>query len=209
MKPLTNYPAIIVDLDGTLYYQTPVRIAMMKEMVLHFWRFRDFLMIQKYRKLYKQGYSETERKAFLPAATSQVVHEWMLKRPLPFVAKYRDDVLITQLEQVMKSGIIVIVYSDYPVKEKLEALRFLPDQAYSAEDLGCMKPNAEGLIRILAEQHIDPKACLVIGDRKDKDGVLGSNMSAEVLILPASRKKRADIYKKFSFSEKTHEAGYF
>ena len=44
MKPLTNYPAIIVDLDGTLYYQKPVRIAMLKEMVLHFWRFRDFLM---------------------------------------------------------------------------------------------------------------------------------------------------------------------
>ena len=202
MKPLTNYPAIIVDLDGTLYYQKPVRIAMLKEMVLHFWRFRDFLIIRKYRKLYEQGYSEAERKALLPAATSQMIHEWMLKRPLPFVAKYRDDVLISQLEQVMKSRVTVLVYSDYPVKEKLEALRFSPDQAYSAEDLGCMKPNAEGLIRILTEQHIDPKACLVIGDRKDKDGVLGSNMSAEVLILPASRKKRAEIYKNFLFSEK-------
>ena len=202
MKQLTDYRAIIVDLDGTLYFQKPVRMAMLNEMALHFWRFRDFLIIRKYRKLYEQGCSEIERKAFLPVAASQVVHEWMLKRPLPYVAKYRDSILISRLEQVMKAGGTVIVYSDYPVKEKLEALRFLPDQAYSAEDLGCMKPNAEGLIRILTEQHIDPKACLVIGDRKDKDGVLGSNMSAEVLILPASRKKRTDIYKNFLFSEK-------
>ena len=29
MKRLTEYQAIIVDLDGTLYYQKPVRLAML------------------------------------------------------------------------------------------------------------------------------------------------------------------------------------
>jgi beta-phosphoglucomutase-like phosphatase (HAD superfamily) len=51
MKRLTEYQAIIVDLDGTLYFQKPVRMAMLNSMALHFWKFRDFLIIQKYRKL--------------------------------------------------------------------------------------------------------------------------------------------------------------
>jgi len=47
MKRLTEYQAVIVDLDGTLYYQKPVRHAMLKEMALHFWRLRDFLVVKK------------------------------------------------------------------------------------------------------------------------------------------------------------------
>ena len=194
MKPLIDYQAIIVDLDGTLYFQKPVRMAMLGEMSLHFWRFREFLIIQQYRKLYEQGYSEIERKVRLPSNASQIIDDWMRKRPLPFIEKHRDGALIALLEQAKNAGVAVIVCSDYPVREKLEALRFSPDQAYSAEDLGCMKPNAEGLITMLTKQHIDPNACLVIGDREDKDGILGSNMGAEVLILPASRNKRANIY---------------
>ena len=47
MKKLTDYQEIIVDLDGTLYYQQPVRMAMLKEMALHFWKLRDFLVVKK------------------------------------------------------------------------------------------------------------------------------------------------------------------
>jgi FMN phosphatase YigB (HAD superfamily) len=122
----------------------------------------------------------------------------MLERPLTYVKKCKDDALIALLDRTKNAGTKLIVCSDYPVKEKLEALQFTPDEAYSADDLGHMKPDAEGLTRILAKQRIDPAACLVIGDRDDKDGMLGANMGADVLILPASKKERTLIYKQLN-----------
>ena len=73
MKQLSEYRALIVDLDGTLYFQKPVRMAMLKDMLLHFWRVREFLIVRKYRKLYEQGCEETERLARLPAAALSAV----------------------------------------------------------------------------------------------------------------------------------------
>ena len=194
MRKLTEYRAVIADLDGTLYFKNPVRIAMLKEMALHCWRIGDFWIVYKYRKLYEQGYGEAERMARLPESAPRTIQEWMIDRPLPYVAKYRDDFLIMLLKQAMNAGVTVIVYSDYPVKEKLTAIDFTPDQAYSADDLGCMKPNAAGLARILKDQGIAPEECLIIGDRVEKDGMLAFNMGADHLILPLSQKARVETY---------------
>ena len=196
MRKLTEYRAIIVDLDGTLYFTNPVRIAMLREMALHFWRIGDFLIVWKYRKLYERGYSEAERMATLPESAPRIIREWMIDRPLPYVAKYRDASLIMLLKQAMAAGITVIVYSDYPVKEKLGALDFAPDQAYAADDLGCMKPDATGLARILKAQGINPEDCLVIGDRAEKDGMLASNMGADRLILSLNQEARGEAYRR-------------
>ena len=194
MKQLTWYQAIIVDMDGTLYYQKPVRLAMLGKMMTYFWRLSDFLIIWKYRKLYERGLSEEERMARLPNRAPQAIQEWMIHRALPFVHKYRDAELIDLLEKVASKNVSVIVYSDYPVKEKLEAIHLSPEQCYSAADLGTMKPEASRLINILLAQGINPKNCLVIGDRYEKDGKLAENMNADCLILPKGKKIRRRLY---------------
>ena len=194
MKKLSDYQAIIVDLDGTLYYQKPVRAAIFKEMVLHFWRLQDFLIVYRYRKMYEHGLNEHERFAKLPERAPEVVKEWMILRPLRYLSKYRDSVLIGLLRQVGSIYGTVIVYSDYPVKEKLCALQYVPDQAYTASDVKCLKPNATGFLRLLDSQGIDPHKCLVIGDREEKDGLLAANLGAEVIILPAKQAKRKELY---------------
>ncbi len=194
MKKLTGYEAIITDLDGTLYYLRPVRIAMLKEMLLHFWRLRDLLVVKKYRELYAQGLSEKERLAQLPPKAPQVIREWMVQRPLRYVCRYRDGILLRWLEKASAAGVPIIVYSDYPVKEKLAALSFAPNLAYSADDLGCLKPDAAGILRVLAQQSIAPEKCLVIGDRAEKDGVLAANMGAEYSFLPCNKQKRKETY---------------
>ena len=196
MKRLTDYSAIIVDLDGTLYFQKPVRYAMFSEMLLHFWRFRDFLIVKKYRMLYEQGLDENERLSRLPVSAKKIIQEWMVNRPLPYIKKNQDGTLISLLQSLMKEQITVIIYSDYPVKEKLRALSFSPNQAYSASDVKVMKPNAVGILQILSQQGIAPETCLVIGDRIEKDGALARNMGADSLILPSTYKERVEIYKK-------------
>lgn len=198
MWQLTEYRALIVDLDGTLYFQKPVRLAMLKQMALHFWRLREFLIVKKYRNLFEAGLPERERLAQLPADAETVIHEWMIVRPLPYISKYRDETLISLLEQAMHCGVTVYVCSDYPVEEKLAALRFKPEKAFSAEDLGCMKPNAAGVQRILSEQNIPAESCLVIGDRHSKDGLLASNLGAEALILSGEKKARYEAFQQLS-----------
>ena len=118
----------------------------------------------------------------------------MIERPLPYVKKYRDGELIDWLKSAMDSGCIVIVYSDYPVQEKLIALGFTPNQAYSAEDIGSMKPDATGIVRVLCEQGIEPERCVVIGDREEKDGLLARNMGTEAVILPSDKAGRKAFY---------------
>lgn len=194
MKKITDYKAIIVDLDGTLYYQKPVRLAMATVMASRFWRIKDFLIVKKYREMFEQGLTEEERMKLLPDGADKIINEWMIQRPLKYVRKYRDKEMIADLDGLIASGFTVIVCSDYPVKEKLGAIGFEPHHAYSATDLGCMKPDAEGLARVLRKLGIKPDDCLVIGDRYEKDGLLARNMNAGYVILPKGRKERKELY---------------
>ena len=93
MKKIADYKVIIVDLDGTLYYQQPVRLSMMTEMALRFWRIKDILIIKKYRKLYERGLTEDEKMKLLPDGADKIINEWMIQRSLKYVRKYRDKVI--------------------------------------------------------------------------------------------------------------------
>jgi len=192
MRELTGYQAIIVDMDGTLYYQKPVRLYMLKEMLFEFWRFPEFIIVQKYRKLYEIGMDEKDRLCRLPKGAHAIIREWMTERPLPYIYQFRDQKLIDILNQVHTLGTKVIVYSDYPLTEKLKALKFNPDMAFSAQETECLKPDPSGLTRILLCLGIAPEKCLVIGDRLDKDGEMAKRMGSDYLILP--KENREAIY---------------
>ena len=194
MKKLTEYRALIVDLDGTLYYQKPVRLAILKEMLFHFWKLPDFLIVKKYRTLFENGISEKERLSRLPSQAPRVIREWMIERPYPYIKKNGDYELINVLMEAQARGIIVIVYSDYPVEEKLSALGFVPDMALCSETIGRLKPDASGLKSVLTQESIVPEQCLVIGDRIDKDGALADNLDANILLLSQNPVERGKKY---------------
>lgn len=202
MGDLHKYQAVVVDLDGTLYFQRPVRLAMIRQMALRFWRLREYIVVKRYRRLYRLGCGEAERLSRLPADAPEIVWEWMIERPLEPIARHRDKALIGILERAMQSGVVVIVCSDYPVAQKLAALRFAPDRGYSAEDLGCMKPEASGLKRALGDMGIDPRMCLVIGDREEKDGQLAANMGSDAMILPRGKRGRARAYGRLEMNDR-------
>ncbi len=194
MRRLSDYQAIIVDMDGTLYYQKPVRLAMIKEMLFHFWRLPDFIIVQKYRKMYEKGFSERERFDHLPVRAPQVIREWMIERPLKYIKKYKDSILINILHVLRQNKVIVYIYSDYPTDEKIAFLDIHVDNTYCSDDLSCMKPNASGMHNILMIQGISGNNVLVIGDRQDKDGLFAENLGADKLILPPNFYGRRRYY---------------
>ena len=194
MKKITEYKIIIVDFDGTLYYQRPLRVAMLIEMLLHFWKLPDFIIINKYRNLYEKGLNEKERLKILPARTSKIVKEWMINRPLKYIRRYKDEQLIKQLKFCQSKGSKIIVCSDYPIKQKLCALDLRPTFSYDANDMGCLKPDTSGLIRLLPELKTNFSDCLVIGDRYEKDGKLAKALNADYIILPKTVKQRLKFY---------------
>jgi putative hydrolase of the HAD superfamily len=204
MDTFSNKRATILDLDGTLYYQMPVRLCMALRLTLQCFYpdgLRTLRLIFAARKLYEQGFDETERVAALAErfhisikAIQTMIHVWMVEKTLPFVRLFRDRRLIANMERARRHGIMLIVLSDYPVTEKLSALGFHPDAAYSAQELGCLKPCPDGLRQVLKDLRLTPSECLLIGDRRDKDGQLAENIGMDYVILPQHYYKRRFCY---------------
>jgi putative hydrolase of the HAD superfamily len=200
MNGVSNRRVIVLDLDGTLYYQMPVRFCMALLLALRCFYpggLRTLRLIFAARKLYEQGLDEAGRVAALASrfrvsaeAARSAIQAWMLEKPLPFVRLFRDRRLIADMERARRRGAALIVLSDYPVTEKLAALGFRPNAAYSALELGCLKPSPDGLRRVLENLGLAPGDCLLIGDRMDKDGRLAENIGMEYVILPRCYFKR-------------------
>jgi len=158
---------------------------------------RTLRLIFAYRKLYERGLDETERTVAIakrfymnPVAVQSAIYAWMVEKPLFFVRLFRDRRLIADMERARRHGIKLIVVSDYPVTEKLSALNFQPDAAYSADDLGSLKPCPDGLRRVLNEHGLTPQDCLLVGDRMEKDGRLAENIGMDYVIMPRYYCKR-------------------
>ena len=200
-----KYNAVIIDLDGTLYFQNPMRLRMAISVLVfcltHPFRRKEIFMVRDYRKLYASGVKHLERCSSLArqyhlntSRVEDIIQNWMIERPLPFVRKFSDKRLLSLLENCRMLGAKLIVYSDYPVTDKLEALGFAPDAAYSADNAGCLKPAPDGLLHILKENGLSASGCLFIGDKFEKDGKCAESAGMDYYILPQSKFKRRKFY---------------
>jgi len=205
MNKAKKYNTIVVDLDGTLYFQNPVRLCMAISILIfcitHPFKYQEIFLVRSYRKLYSTGIKHLERCSLLAqqynlhiSQVKSVIQEWMVKRPIPFIRKFCDKRLLALLENCRMLGVKLIVYSDYPVTDKLRALGFAPDAAYCADDVGCLKPSPDGLLHIIKENGIKASDCLFIGDKFEKDGKCAENTGMDYHILPQSRVKREKFY---------------
>ena len=129
----------------------------------------------------------------------QTIEEWMFKRPLKYLQYTQDKELCTRVSRWQCQGKKVVVYSDYPVEEKCEALGLHPDAMYSsdAEQIGKMKPSAKGLEVICDEWQVTADDILVVGDRMSKDGKMAEAFGSEYVILDKWKILRVMQYKKF------------
>ena len=191
---------VLFDLDGTLYRQGPLRRTMLLELL---WlpmamrslrRARDTLaQIKAYRAALetlreqpptgpgdagdlasRQCALAARRVGCEPEQVRQTADEWLHRRPLRHLRRFRRRGVDRLLATLREHGVRCGVFSDYPVDDKLHALdltdRF--DIRLSASDpaIQALKPDPTGLLYGCERLGSAPEHTLYVGDRIDVDG---------------------------------------
>ena len=128
---------VLFDLDGTLYHQPPLRVLMAAELGLRPWLqrrptevprlwhalgvFRE--MREELRShapadgsLDERQYTVAAGRAGVPVEfMREAVREWIFERPLPYVHAARRRDARAVFERLRDDGVLVGVFSDYPV----------------------------------------------------------------------------------------------
>ena len=181
--------AVVFDVDGTLYDQGRMRRRMALALLRHCLRnpseFGLLRTVQTFRRSREElGEEEVgdvarlqyvrpaERLAVDPAAVRRVAEYWLGERPLAHLPACRAPAVDTLFAVLRETGRKIAVFSDYAIENKLQALGLEADLCVSAldPDVDRLKPNARGLERILERLALPPEACVMIGDRDDRDG---------------------------------------
>ncbi|MCR5304680.1 MAG: HAD hydrolase-like protein [Lachnospiraceae bacterium] len=209
---LERYKLIIADMDGTLYYQKPVRAAMGLKLFCAVLKggargLKELVIIYRYRKIREEEDLKQDlicerlakRYGMSPGDVRKIAVRWLQEIPLSVLPAHRDRVLCEKLLDLKARGRDVAVYSDYPASDKCRALGLsdIPSWHSDMADIGEMKPSPKG-IRYLMDRYgvTDPGEVLVIGDRESRDGGSADAAGTDKLILPRDKKMRTRLYGK-------------
>ncbi|NIM61816.1 MAG: HAD-IA family hydrolase [Acidobacteria bacterium] len=186
--------AIVLDVDGTLYRQAPVRRQMALRLagacVTQPLRAqRAVRAIRAFRSNLETIRRELPADADHPAQqlrrtveqtglpedlVRSLIEEWMFERPLTLIGGYPRKGLHRFLGQALKNGIRLGVFSEYPSDGKLESLGVR--DPFSVVVSSCdpqvrrFKPDPTGFLHVARQLGAAAETTLVIGDRDDADG---------------------------------------
>jgi HAD superfamily hydrolase (TIGR01549 family) len=199
---LKEYDLIVFDMDGTLYFQRGMQLAMAVRLMRHALTakhgFRHLSLILSYRKLREEWdsmravtddelFDSLSRKSGVsPEDIKDLISKWMFDEPMDVVRKCRDRDLIDTMEALKAAGSKIVIYSDYPTEEKCRAVGLEDyDQIYCGMDeIKTMKPNPSGLFYIMNSYGNVPAAkVIMVGDRDDRDGAAAKAAGTDSLIL--------------------------
>ena len=185
--------AIVFDVDGTLYRQGPVRLAMFVRLIqAHFRRplagLRTLRWLQAYRKAQERlrheppnGNDLADRQLLLasewtgvpPWVLRSYVHRWMEQEPLDLLQPYLRDGLPELLGAAAGRSLRVGACSDYPASEKLTAMGIAGSfqAVVSAQDAEVQrfKPHPRILEIALRRLGVHREEALYVGDRPEVD----------------------------------------
>ena len=198
MKNFFDYKAWVLDFDGTLFYQLPMRIFMAAWLGMYYLprpnRWKEIFMLREYRRLREKLFAAdsknshqlqleklSQRYNMSVQKISDIMQTWMTEKPKFLIKIFQRKKLIAAINSAKLRGITIVIYSDNPVSEKIKALDFTPDYAFWSDDdlIKCMKPNADGLKNIIKLLKLNREEILYIGDRDDRDGLCAENAGVD------------------------------
>lgn len=202
--PTRRIRAVLFDVDGTLYRQRPMRLLMAAELgalalrqprrAPAVWR-----TLSAYRKAQEslRGREDAHAARQLELAASRarmstedvaaIVDEWMVERPLKYLARCRAAGLVDLLEFLSARRVQIGILSDYPAQKKIDALGvshyFSIVLCGGDADVGAFKPSPRGFLAACARWQLDPGDVLYVGDRMDADaaGAAAAHMPAVIV----------------------------
>jgi len=199
---MRTHDAWLIDLDGTLYASKPMKWAMAAEVTMLGLPALRILRCfrQQHELLRKEGAAyepspfdeqigRTARALQLPVAeVEQRVREWMIQRPCKWLRRFKRQSLLDEITAFRSEGGRTAIVSDYPAHTKLDALgaSALFDRVIASGDAGGprhLKPIPEGLLLAASALEVEPKRCLVVGDRSDADGAAASAAGMEFRLI--------------------------
>ncbi len=211
---LDHYKLVIFDIDGTLYNQKKLRKRMLLSLISYYLfkphRLFQLNIIRKFRieREKRKGtvcdQLETEQYQWVSALTSfpvgkirDVIDEWMFQRPLRYLPPTAFSHVPEIFSRLREKKIRLAVYSDYPTKDKMNALNLSVDLEVASTDpeINALKPAPNGLAYILDHFHIPKERCLFIGDRDSTDGKCAENVDIDYLIIDANGAVYKDLLK--------------
>jgi FMN phosphatase YigB (HAD superfamily) len=189
LNPTHRHDAWLIDLDGTLYRATPLRLLMAAELALCGWSAIGIL--RRFRQEHERLRHSPEPAASTPYAlqiertaaalnqatdrVEQIARDWMQQRPRKWLPRCLRRGLVERVERFRADGGRVAVVSDYPAGGKLAALgiaELVEAVVASGEtpELKRLKPAPDGYLLAAQRLGVPAERCLVIGDRDDTDG---------------------------------------
>ncbi len=198
MKNFFDYKAWVLDFDGTLFYQLPMRIFMAAWLGLYYLprpnRWKEIFMLREYRRLREKLFAAesknshqlqleklSQRYNMSVQKILDIMQTWMTEKPKILIKTFQRKKLIAAINSAKLRSITIVIYSDNPVAEKIKALDFTPDYAFWSDDdlIKCMKPNAAGLKNIVKLLNLNREEILYIGDRDDRDGLCAESAGVD------------------------------
>ena len=130
----------------------------------------------------------------VPAAlVRKRVREWMLLRPLRFLRLYRRPGIEDFLQRCTDNGIRIGAFSDYPTREKVEALGLSPwfklHLCSTDPEINVFKPSPEGILLACKKWELVPEELLYIGDRAEIDAVTAAAAGARFVLIGQTRNR--------------------
>ena len=188
--------AVLFDVDGTLYRQTPLRVLMASEVALEALRSgslraarRLARILATFRRVREELRSLGEPQGLLldqlqftrtadrtgvdVEAVRNVVDEWVMQRPLKHLRPLVRFGLTPLLDALAARRLRLGVLSDYPAKHKLRAMqletRFSLVLSTSDSLINAFKPHPKGFWRACDIWGVAPQEVLYVGDRPEID----------------------------------------
>jgi putative hydrolase of the HAD superfamily len=208
--------AVLLDVDGTLYYQDRLRSLMALELctlpaVQMSCRaaYEAWYALSTFRRVREELRSLGEAEVCLArwqyiaaaqragghtTAMESLVAEWLYQRPLKYLRFCRRRGLGAFFAFLEHRGIQVGVFSDYPVMAKLKEIgcaeRMSVALCATDPEINAFKPSPKGFLRACTLWGLRPEEVLYIGDRPEVDAVGAANAGMPCAILEPRAHRR-------------------